>query len=394
MRLTESVKKLTPELIELRRDLHMHPELGFCEHRTAGLVESYLKDIGVDEIKRVAKTGVLGLVKGETEGPTLMLRADMDALPVEEENTCSYRSKVQGCMHACGHDGHTAVLLVVAKLLCANRHWIKGNVKLCFQPNEEGAGALPMIDEGALDSPKVEACLGLHLWCPLEIGTMAVDPGPVMAGMHHFHVTIKGKGGHTAMPQQARDPLLAAVDFVQKVQSIQAREIDPLSPTIIVFGSIKGGTGSNIKPGEVLLEGTVRYLYDVSKGDERPLERLERILKGVCETCRVQGEISYGDSHPALINDHFMTNLVRQAAEQVFPEKEKIKSVVSMAGEDFSEFASRAPSAFYFVGAGNREKGIVHPHHHPKFDLDEDSLALAVLMQLKCVKGYFSHAKA
>ena len=191
------------------------------------------------------------------------------------------------------------------------------------------------------------------------------------------------------MPQQAADPIVAAADLVQKVQSIQAREINPLSPTIIVFGQIHGGTGSNIIPSEVKLDGTVRYLYDANAGEEKPLERLERILQGVCSTCRVEGEIHYSDSHPTVINDPAMAGLVRKEAAEVLGGEEHLTSVISMAGEDFSEFASRVPACFYFVGAGNRAKGIVHPHHHPRFDIDEDSLALAVEMQLRCVRSFF-----
>lgn len=390
MKISDEVRELEPELVELRRDFHRNPELGLEEHRTSARVVECLTECGLT-CTRMGGTGVVATLEGAKPGRTLMLRADMDALPVQEENPADYCSQTQGKMHACGHDGHTAMLMTAAKILCRRRDEIAGNIKFAFEPNEENVGALSMIEEGLLENPKVDACMGLHLWAPIPVGRMAISPGPVMAGMDHFEVILKGKGGHTATPQYSVDPIAAAANLIQTVQNISTREINPLTPTIIMFGRIDGGTASNIIPDSVKLEGTMRYLYDGSAGtEEDPKARFRRIVDGVCVTYRTTAEVEFLFGHPTLINDPVMAEMARCVAAEILEDPGNICAFVSMAGEDFSEFAARVPSVFCFLGAGNPEKGIVYPHHHPKFDIDEDALAVGVELLVRGAMNYLN----
>jgi amidohydrolase len=303
------IKESREEIIHLRRDFHAYPELGLAEHRTGKIVADYLSECGL-EVCRLNSTGVVGLLRGEGKGPTLLMRADMDALPIQEKNEVAYSSTVDGVMHACGHDAHTAMLMVTAKYLCQTKSNLNGNIKFVFEPNEENVGALAMIEEGVLENPKVDACVGVHVWSPLESGKIGVKAGPVMAGMQHFKITITGKGGHTATPQSAIDPILVSSAVIQAVQTIQTRELDALNePAVIIFGSIVGGSAANIIPDSVTLEGTIRYLYDGDDENENsPISRLKRIVKGVCETYRAAHKLEFPFGHPTLVNDASFTS--------------------------------------------------------------------------------------
>jgi amidohydrolase len=390
MEITKQIAELQEELIRLRRDFHQHPELGLEEFRTSEKVAEYLKQCGLEVKQQIAKTGVIGVLRGEEPGQTLLLRADMDALPIREENDVPYKSVYDGKMHACAHDGHTAILLVAAKILSRYKNRLKGNIKFLFEPNEENVGALAMIEAGALENPSVDACLGLHLWAPIETGKLAITSGPVMAGMEHFTLTIKGRGGHTATPQTAVDPIITAANIVQTVQIIQTREIDVLKPTIIMFGKIQGGTASNVIADKVVLGGTMRYLYDGGENTpETPGTRFERIVANVCNAHRTEYELSFLYGHPTLINDHATVEIVKSVAKDIVETSDKIVSYISMAGEDFSEFAARVPSAYYFVGAGNPEKDARYPHHHPRFNIDEDALKIGVAMHVRTALKFF-----
>ena len=388
MGIKAEVDKLKKELIELRRDFHQHPELGLEEHWTADKIESYLKSLGL-EISRIGETGVVGLLKGDQPGRTLMLRAEIDALPVQEMTSVPYKSVHDGKMHACGHDGHMAMLLVAARILGEHKDKIKGNIKFLFQPNEENMHAGLLVEKGVLENPTVDAAFGIHLMTPLETGKIGVASGAVMAGMHTFKLVIKGKGGHTGFPQESIDPIIAAANLVQTTQIIQSREIDAFKPTVIVFGRIEGGTTSNVIPEQVELEGTIRYLYDAAAtGEDHPCKKFERIVKHVCETHRTQYEVGYPYNHPAVINDSEMTQFVRSAAERVVDAEDRVVPFVTMVGEDFCEFANRVPSAFYFIGAGNKDKGADYPHHHARFNFDEAALCIGLEMHVRTALAF------
>jgi len=391
MEISPEVLAINDEVIALRRHFHKHPELGHEEFQTAEKVADFLRKLDLEVKTGVNKTGVVGLLRGAESGPTLMLRADMDALPVQEECDVSYRSTIDGKMHACGHDGHVAMLLGAAKVLSDQRDKLRGNIKFVFEPNEEDHGSLVMIEEGVLENPAVDACFGIHLWSPIETGKIAISSGPVMGGMYYIDITIIGRGGHTATPQTAVDPILTATEMVQALQAIQTREIDVLTPTSIVFGKIKGGTTWNIIPEKVELSGTLRFLYQEAEGDQEKLtDRFERVVACICQSHRAEYELSMIYGHPALVNDPGMIALARNSALEIFGDAGHIVSYMSMAGDDFAEFADRLPSAYIFVGAGNNSKGISFPHHHPRFNIDEDSLQIGVEMFVRTALKYLS----
>ena len=394
MEIAQLIAESNDELIELRRDFHRHPELGGQEFRTGNNVAGYLEGCGL-EVVRMNITGVVGLLRGDHPGPTLLIRSDLDALPIQEENDVPYRSLNDGVMHACGHDAHTAMLLVAAKILSRFKDRLKGNIKFAFEPNEENVGALAMIEEGLLENPQVDACMGLHVWTPLQTGQMGITEGPVMAGMEHFELVVKGRGGHTATPQSAVDPILATAAVIQGVQVIQTREIDVLKePTIIVFGKIEGGTASNVIPDSVTLSGTMRYLFEGDEeSEENPKKRFERVVSNICAAHRAEYELSFLYGHPTLVNHREMSELVRSVATDELDPTPEIVSFVSLAGEDFSEFAARVPGTFYFIGAGNPAKETHFPHHHPRFDIDEDVLRVGVEMHVRGALNFFRHAE-
>ncbi|WP_366921997.1 amidohydrolase [Metallumcola ferriviriculae] len=389
MDISREVTSHFDELVALRRDFHKHPELGFEEYRTSDIIVQYLKDLGIEAAK-VAKTGVVGLLKGSASGRTLMLRADIDALAVQEMTELPFKSVYQGASHACGHDGHTAILLVAAKILAKHKELIKGNIKFIFEPCEETAGAMAMINEGVLTNPAVDAALGLHLWAPIDSGKIGVVPGPVMAACEEFELTIIGKGGHTSTPQTAVDPIMAACQIVQNMQVIQTRLVDARQPTTIMFGKINGGTGRNIIPEQVQMGGTIRFLYENEDEGKRWLQnKFEEIVSSVCTTMGAQYKLTYIPSNPAIINDVGMAKIVAAAAEETLGSPGSVVSELVMAGDDFAEFSRRIPSAFYFVGTGNKEKGTNYPHHHPCFNIDEDTLATGLEMHLRTALAFF-----
>jgi len=393
MKISGDIAKYSDEVIGLRRDFHRHPELGLAEHRTSEKVVNYLESCNL-MVNRLNRTGVVGLLEGDHSGPTLLMRADMDALPIQEETDVPYKSVNKGVMHACGHDAHTAMLMVAAKILSNCKKQLRGNIKFVFEPNEENVGALAMIEEGVMLNPPVDACLGLHIWTPLQAGQIGITEGPVMAGMVHFDLEVKGRGGHTATPQSAIDPIITAANIIQGVQIIQSREIDVLKePTIIMFGKIQGGTASNVIPDSVLLSGTMRYLFEGKEdSDDNPKQRFERVVSQICAAHRAAYALSYLYGHPTLVNHPEMARLVQSVVGKELNPAPEIVSFVSMAGEDFSEFAARVPGAFYFLGAGNPAKKAHFPHHHPKFNIDEDVLSVGVEMHVRAALNFFKHA--
>lgn len=389
----QRIVELEQELIELRRDFHRHPELGFLEFRTAEVVEEYLTAAGYKP-QRMSKTGLVALLEGGRSGPVLMLRADMDALPVTEETGLPFRSQNSGVSHACGHDAHMAMLLVAAKVLAEQKDKVVGTIKFVFQPDEEVAGALRMIEDGVLDNPRVDAAVGMHIWTPLESGKISLTPGAVMSGLEVFKLTIHGRGGHTGSPESAIDPIVAAANLIQTVQTIQTREISHLKSTVIMFGRISGGTKSNIIPEQVELEGSIRFLYPVAPDtEEQPVERFKRIVRGVCETHRCSYDLETITENIPLLNDAKMVSLARQTASKVFPAS-AITEGIYLASEDFAYFSERIPSVFMFLGTGNPDKQTDIPHHNSRFNVDEDSLKLGAEMYVRTALDFFDCADA
>jgi amidohydrolase len=372
----QAVARENEALVALRRDLHAHPELGYQEERTASLVEAALKYCGLKEVGRVTRTGVTGLLEGGRPGPVLLLRADMDALPLTEETDLPYASVNPGVMHACGHDGHTAILVTAARILAAHREELAGSVKFVFEPNEEEVGALAMIQAGVMENPRVDAAAGLPLWAPVKCGQMAVDPGGCWAGMDHFRVTVRGRAGHTSAPHQAVDPVLAAAQIIIGAQVLQSRELDPFLASSLLFGRVSGGTAANIIPDQVELEGTLRYLFDGrDDGPYKPRVRFRDLCENIARSFRAQAEVDYYCSQPALINDPGLTRLGRAAAAETLGSESALITCPNLGGEDFSEFSARVPAVFAMVGCGG---ATVWPHHHPKFQMDEAALAIGL----------------
>ncbi len=385
MNLKKHLEELVPQLIRLRRDFHQYPELGFKEFQTQEKIIAYLNNTGI-ETKKIAKTGVKAILSGKKQGRTILLRSDMDALPVQEETGLKFQSLHKGVMHACGHDGHMAMLLVAAKLLANLKESIAGKIVFAFQPNEEDAGAYKMIEEDILKNPCVDSAFGCHLWSQLKTGTIDICDGPIMAASHYFTLIIKGRGGHAGFAHESIDPIFISSHIIQAVQVIQTRQINALHPVVVMFTRIQGGSNTTIIPGEVILQGSIRFLYD--KGND-VLKKFERIVKDVCRLHNANCDLEFKIGNHMLSNDPSMTRLVRSQAYDILKDKQKVTSDFrTMAGEDFSEFANRVPSAYAFVGARNSSKQTSYPHHHPKFDIDEDALVLGTKLYVKTALAF------
>ena len=363
----------------MRRDFHMHPELGFKEIRTGGIVAKELESLGLEVTKGVGKTGVVGLLEGAKPGPTLLIRFDMDALPMSEDTGAEYASQTQGVMHACGHDGHTAIGLTVAKMLHAHREDLAGTVKFCFQPSEEGfngeevGGAEMMLRDGVLDGPKVDKTLSMHLWNEKPLGWVNVAKGPVMAGAEQFTVKLTGKGGHGAAPHTTIDPIVAAAQIVTALQSIAARNVAPLHAAVISVTTLHSGTAFNIIPQEAELTGTIRT-FDLSVR-KMVLERFEQIVRGIAETMGCQVDINVQRVTPAVINNDSVAAKVQETARRLFPETDlDTSNYLTMGAEDMAFMQEKVEGCYFFIGSNNPEKHLDYSHHHPKFDFDEEAL--------------------
>jgi len=392
--LREEVVDLKDELLALRRDFHMHPELGFQEVRTSKIVGDYLESLGLEVRRGVAKTGVVGLLRGKKEGETVMLRADMDALPVQELNDISYKSQNDGVMHACGHDGHTAMLLAAAKILVKHKDEMKGNIKFVFQPCEETmpGGAKAMIDDGVLENPHVDAAFGIHLTSGEPTGTITLREGAMMAAGDKFEIDIVGKGGHGAHPHLTIDPIVISSYVIQALQTIVSREVNALEAVVLTVGKIEGGIAPNVIPEEVKFAGTLRTLNE-SLHKKMP-NKMERIIKGVCETFRAQYKLDYQAGSPVVVNDPNMAKFVRSIAEKVVSEDRIYDSspysLPGMGGDDMAYFLQEVPGAYYIIGSGNKNKGTDYPHHNPHFDIDEDNLPIGAEMHVKVALCFLS----
>ena len=371
-------KELFPYTQSLRRDFHRHPELGFREIRTGSIVAKELQALSIEVTKGVGKTGVVGLLEGAKPGPTLLLRFDMDALPITEETGAEYSSQNNGIMHACGHDGHTAIGLTVAKILHAQRDQLAGTIKLCFQPSEEGnngeevGGAEMMMRDGVLDGPRVDMSLSLHLWNEKPLGWLGVSRGPIMAGADIFTVRIIGRGGHGAIPDVAVDPIAAAANIVNALQTIVARNVSPLDTAVVSVTNIHGGTAFNVIPQEVKLEGTIRT-FD-NRVRQRVVERFEQIARGVAEGMGCEVEVNIKRITPALVNNASIASSVQATAERLLFESNIDPEYQTMTAEDMAFIQEKVPGCYFLVGSNDKARHLDYGHHHPKFDFDEEAL--------------------
>lgn len=382
--------KIKEELINLRRDIHMHPELGFEEERTSKVIKDFLWYEGI-EYYSMAKTGVCGIIRGELgEGKVIGIRADIDALPLTDKKDCYYKSKNNGKMHACGHDVHTAILLGVARIINRHKDSFAGVVKLIFEPAEETiGGAKDLINEGILENPHLDAVIGLHVSEDVECGKISIKENMVNAASNSFSITIKGVGGHGAHPSVAVDPIVASAYVITSLQTIVSREVSPFNPAVITIGSIHGGTVANVIPEEVTMKGTIRTLNN--KDRELVTRRVKEIVDEVGKSLRVIVDINMEEGYPCLYNNKNMVDLLKSCAEEVIGKGNIIiKDKPSMGVESFAYYAQERPSVFYYLGTGNKAKGTTMPAHGSYFDVDEDAIPLGVAIQCNLLYEYLT----
>jgi amidohydrolase len=361
-------------VINTRRDLHRIPETAYTEKKTSAYVAEYLNREGLEVQTGIATYGVVGLLKTGRPGPTLMIRADMDALPLKEDTGLGFASTHEGVMHACGHDAHMAMGLVAATVLNKVKDELNGTVKFIFQPAEEGpGGAKPMIGEGVMESPKVDYSIGCHVWPEIPEGTIGVRSGPFMAAMDRFDITIIGRGGHGAMPHMCVDALEVGTQVVNALQRISSRHMNPLEPAVVTVGMFHAGTAFNIIPGDAKLSGTTRtFNLDIWNSWE---ERLEKVVRGVCESMGAEFELSFQQGYPPTVNDDSMAKVVRRCAQKVIGEDKVVEPDRTMGGEDMSFYLQQSKGCFFALGVGR--DGFA-PVHNPQFKFNEDVLPLGV----------------
>jgi amidohydrolase len=373
-------------MVEQRRDFHRHPELGFQETRTSGIVAETLTNLGMEVQRGIGQTGVVGLLEGPRPGPTLLVRFDMDALPIQEENRLEYASQNPGVMHACGHDGHTTMGLTLAKIFASYQEQMAGTIKFMFQPAEEGlGGAFAMIADGILDNPRPDAALAMHLWTPEEYGKVRVVDGPCMASSSVFTITVQGRGGHGAAPHMATDPVLAAAQIVTALQSIVSRNVNPQDSVVVSIGQFSAGTTFNVIPDRAVLKGTVRsYNNELHRMIYRRILEMAHNM-AIAFSCEATMEtiaiVAAVDNNPV------PTAVVREAAAKVMGE-ENIVEHRTMASEDMGYILEEIPGCYFFIGARNEEKGYTFPHHHPQFNFDERAMLDGVAVMGQAIADY------
>ncbi len=391
--LHSDIEERRPALVELRRHFHQYPETAFEERQTASAIAAHLRGIGLEVTENVAETGVVGLLRGSSPdgagaSRTLLVRADIDALPVHEETGLDYASRIPGNMHACGHDAHIAIALVTAEVLASRREQLRGDVKFVFQPAEERiGGAARMIAEGVMRSPDVTAVIGLHIWSLTPVGDVVVQPGPFFASADEVHARIHGRGGHGAMPHVNVDPIVAAAQFIMATQTLISREISPFHPAVVTFGSIHGGTAFNVIADEVELAGTVRTYDPLDR--EHILRRLNEIAASTASSLRAEGVCEVVRGCQACVNDPEITELVHRSALATvgathIPTSDQRQSV----SDDMALFLAEAPGCYFLVGAGNAARGITAPHHSSHFEIDEDALPIGVEVMARAALEY------
>ncbi|WP_226670057.1 amidohydrolase [Metabacillus litoralis] len=374
------------EMIEIRRYLHMHPEVSFQEVKTAAFIQKYYQDLGVEIRENVGGNGIVATINGEFSGPTVALRADFDALPIQDEKDVEYKSTVPGVMHACGHDGHTATLLVLAKVLYQHRHLLKGNVVLIHQHAEEYApgGALPMIKDGCLDG--VDVIFGTHLWASEPVGKIQYRSGPIMAAADRFEIRVHGEGGHGAQPHKTKDAILIGSQIVTNLQQIVSRKVDPVSSAVVSVGSFVAENAFNIIANTAKLIGTVRtFDEDIRTQIEK---EIENVIKGTCLMNNAEYEYDFVRGYPAVVNHYDETEFLREHASQVPGVYEVEEIPLQMGGEDFAYYLQHVKGTFFFTGAKPANSSDVYPHHHPKFDIDEKGMLIAAKTLCKATIQY------
>jgi amidohydrolase len=383
---TPTAPALRDLVVQWRRHLHQRPELSFHEEQTAQFVHDTLADFGGLELSRPTPTSVLARLITGRRGPVLAIRADMDALAITEETGLPFASANKGVMHACGHDGHTAMLLGAVRQLLAQRDALAGEVRFIFQHAEEisPGGAEEMVQRGVMDG--VQRVIGTHLWASLEVGKVGVVEGAAMAAPDTFWVTVRGKGGHAAIPQQTVDPIAVAAQVVTNLQQIVSRGVDPIDSAVVSVTQFHAGTAPNVIPEVAELNGTVRT-FDAELRTRIP-QVMERIIKGVTAAHGATYEFTYERGYRPVINDVEVTREMAAVVEAACGPGVLVTLRPTMGGEDFSAFLQKAPGSFFFIGAGNAAKGIVHPHHHPRFDIDEAALETGVKIFVEATRRY------
>ncbi len=375
MDLTKEALAIEPEIVRTRRAVHQHPELAYHENSTAKLVAERLNSLGIEVKKGVGGTGVLGILKGRKKGKVVGLRADMDGLPIQEMAEVEFKSKVDGVMHACGHDTHVAMLLGAARLLAMHRNELHGTVKFFFQPAEEHGGrggAKPMIEDGVMENPKVDYVFGLHIDSNNKSGEFGVRGGAIAAAPDRFVVKVIGKGGHGSAPHQTIDPVYVSAQVILGLQGVSGRMIDPVQPFVISIGAIHSGTKENIIPDEAVLEGTIRTLDEATR--KRAKVKVAEVAKGIAKAFGAKAEVEFEkDAYPVTFNDEKTTEKVVELLRRIPGTRVKLQQPI-LGGEDFSRFLQKAPGTFYFLGTNNPSKGCVYPNHSSRFKVDEDVL--------------------
>lgn len=383
----QELDQLYPHMVEWRRWLHQHPELSFKEEKTSAFIADQLTQWGIEVKKGVGGGyGVVGTIKGQSPGPNIALRADMDALPIQDKKNCDYASLEEGVMHACGHDGHVAILLGVAKYFSQHTDYFQGEIRLIFQPAEEvcPGGALSMIEDGVLDG--IDAIYGLHLWTPLPVGVVGSAPGPLMASADEFFIDIHGRGGHGGIPHVAVDSIVAGAALVMQLQSIVSRSVDPLQPAVVTVGTIEGGAAQNVIAEKCRITGTVRAFDEQTRLAIR--ERIKALATATAQGYGASAAIDYLMGYPPLVNHEAETARFFEIASQQFGEEHVQMVNRLMPAEDFAYYLQHVPGCFMFVGAGNSNKQADYPHHHASFDIDEESLLIGAKLLAGMVRSH------
>lgn len=384
----QRLDKRYEHMIAWRRYLHQYPELSFQEKETAKWIAARLKEMGCDLREGVGGNGIIATIKGKHPGPTIALRADMDALPIQDEKLCEYASKVTGVMHACGHDGHTAALLAVADYYVNHSDELAGERRLLFQPAEESfpGGAIAMINDGAMEG--VDVIYGVHLWTPLAYGSVASKAGAFMSAADGFMIEIEGKGGHGGMPHETIDAIIVGTTLVQGVQTIISRNVNPLHPAVVTIGSFQAGSTNNVIAEKCRLKGTVRSFDERTRADIH--KRLEALVRHTCEMHGAKFSLNLRKGYPAVVNDERETERFFTVAEELFGAEKVVHSEALTIAEDFSYFLQHKPGCFLLVGAGNPDCGANHSHHHPLFDIDERAMLNSARLLISLAENYAS----